>query len=119
MAAKVLGRDARSWIRLLLRAGVVVGVMAALSALPYQLVGDTGDGKLGRMRQELRRARVEMAQIGTELEGRRRQVEALKNDPQSIEAIARTELQMLYPHEKTLRLREPARSPQAAAGVVK
>tara|TARA_R110002096_G_scaffold416429_1_gene618887 strand:+ start:42116 stop:42430 length:315 start_codon:yes stop_codon:yes gene_type:complete len=87
-----------------LRAAFIAAVVLVLSALPYQLIGGTGSGKLGAMHKELRRVEVEIAETSEELTARRRRVDALKNDTRTIETIARQELHMLYPHEKTLRL---------------
>ncbi|MCP4449785.1 MAG: hypothetical protein GY811_31305 [Myxococcales bacterium] len=56
------------------------------------------------MRQELARVKADIGQTSEELRDRRRRVDSLKNDTQTIETIARQELHMLYPHEKTLRL---------------
>lgn len=104
MGAGVFNTDPRAWLRWLVRAGVAVGVVLLLSALPYRLIGGTGAGKLGAMRQELSRVELEIGQTSSELKQRRRRVDALKNDTRTIETIARQELHMLYPHEKTLRL---------------
>jgi len=104
MGAALSIRDLRTWIRWLFRAGLIAVVVLVLSALPYQLVGGTGSGKLGDMHKELRRVQIEIAQTTDELTTRRLRVDALKNDTQTIETIARQELHMLYPHEKTLRL---------------
>lgn len=92
------------WLRWCARAVVIGGVVLVLSALPYQLVGGAGTGKLGAMRQELGRVRTEIGDTSDELTERRRRVDALKNDTRTIETIARQELHMLYPHEKMLRL---------------
>lgn len=96
------------WLRWLLRAGIVAGFVMLLSLLPYRLIGGTGSQKLGVMRQELSRVKSEIGETSIELSERRMRVDALKNDTRTIETIARQELQMLYPHEKTLRLRDVA-----------
>ncbi len=91
-------------MRWLLRVALIAAIVLVLSALPYQLIGGTGSGKLGAMHQELHRVELEIAKTSDELASRRRRVDALKNDTRTIETIARQELHMLYPHEKTLRL---------------
>jgi hypothetical protein len=75
-----------------------------LSYLPYRIVAEPGERKLQDMQSELRRVRSEIALRQVEVGERRRQVRALKTDTRTIEDIARQDLQMLYPHEKTLRL---------------
>ncbi len=99
-------------MRWVLRAGIVAGIVLILSVIPYQRIRGSGSGKLGAMQQELRRVEAEIGQTTDEVRDRRLRVDALKNDTQTIEAIARQELHMLYPHEKTLRLGdvEPPRS---------
>jgi len=93
-----------SWLRWILRAAAAVIVVVLLSALPYYGLNKSGSGKLERMQQELDKTQSEIGQTSTDVLQRRRRVDALKNDTSTIEAIARQELQMLYPHEKTLRL---------------
>jgi cell division protein FtsB len=95
------GRAYLAWgIRALLAAAVAV----ALSYLPYRIVAEPGERKLRDMNTELERVRSEIAIGKVDVGKRRRQVEALKSDTRTIEDIARNDLQMLYPHEKSLRL---------------
>jgi cell division protein FtsL len=57
--------------------------------------------------------RLEIAESQTEVAARLRLVQALKTDTRTIEDIARQDLQMLYPHEKMLRLNVPPAAPKA------
>lgn len=93
------------WIGWLLRALVAGGVVLVLSYLPYRLVAHHDQGKLESMHNELSRVQREIRAHETDLIARRLKVAALKNDTGTIEDIARQELQMLYPHEKALRLK--------------
>lgn len=97
-------RGLGSWLRWSLRVLIATGAAVMLSYLPYRVVGRSDDRKLANMRAELARVRAETAAIESNLGERRRLVRALKTDTRIIEDIARDELQMLYPHEKTLRL---------------
>lgn len=88
-----------------MRALLAGGVVLVLSYLPYRLVAHRDQGKLESMRSERARVQREIRTHEADLIARRLKVEALKNDTGTIEDIARQELQMLYPHEKALRLK--------------
>ncbi len=75
-----------------------------LSYLPYRIVAQPGERKLREMNAELYRVGAEIALSKVDVAKRRRQVQALKSDTRTIEDIARHDLQMLYPHEKILRI---------------
>ena len=97
------------WIRWSVRAVLASGVVLLLSYLPYRVVARHDEGKLVEMRGELHRVQREISEHETDLAVRRLKVDALKNDTGTIEDIARQELQMLYPHEKALRLKRTRR----------
>ncbi len=99
------------WIRWFFRAALIAAVVLVLSVLPYQFVGGTGSKKLSAMRAELLRVERETEETRADVRVRRRRVDALKNDTRTIETIARQELHMLYPHEKTLRLGDASHKP--------
>lgn len=86
-----------------LRATVAGAIALVLSYLPYRVVAEPGERKLLEMQTELVRVRSEIASSKVEMEQRLVHVQALKSDTRAIEDIARQDLQMLYPHEKTLR----------------
>jgi cell division protein FtsB len=95
------GRAHLAWaIRVLFAAAIAL----TLSYLPYRIVAQPGEQKLRDMNVELRRVRSEIESSKVAVGKRRRHVEALKTDTRTIEDIARHDLQMVYPHEKTLRL---------------
>jgi cell division protein FtsB len=103
------GRAFLSWgIRVL----AVTAVAVLLSYLPYRIVAEPGEQKLQDMRTELARTRLEIAESKTEVAARQRQVQSLKTDTRTIEDIARQDLQMLYPHEKILRIKVPTAVPR-------
>ncbi len=95
------GKALLAWGARVLVAGAVA---LTLSYLPYRVVAEPGERKLQDMKVELARVRSEISQGKVDVSKRRRHVEALKSDTRTIEDIARQDLQMLYPHEKTLRL---------------
>jgi cell division protein FtsB len=98
------GRAFLAWgIRIL----AVAAVALVLSYLPYRIVAEPGEQKLQDMKSELDRTRLEIGDSQREVAARQRQVQALKTDTRTIEDIARQDLQMLYPHEKILRLNVP------------
>ncbi len=104
MTAAASIRDLQQWIRWCVRAALIAAVVLVLSVLPYRLVGGTGSEKLSAMRGELARVQRETEKAQADVTARRLRVDALKNDTRTVETIARHELHMLYPHEKTLRL---------------
>lgn len=91
------------------RIAVACGVAFALSVIPYRAMG--GNQKLDEMNTQLAAVENEIAATALDLRRRQRLVQALKTDTRAIEKIARDELQMLYPHEKTLRLDIKGRQP--------
>ncbi len=93
------------WIRWIYRGLLVGGFVLLLSYLPYRFLAREDQTKLEQMRSELSRVKTEIRKHEADLSVRRKKVEALKNDTGTIEDIARDELQMLYPHEKALRLK--------------
>ena len=98
-----------SWLSWLVRVALAGGVMILLSYVPYRFVARHDESKLVEMRGELHRVEREISKHETDLAVRRLKVDALKNDTGTIEDIARQELQMLYPHEKALRLKRARR----------
>jgi cell division protein FtsB len=104
MAAVSTDRRGRAHLAWGLRVLGASAFALALSYLPYRIVSQPGERKLHEMNTELQRVRAEIAQSTVEVAKRRRYVQALKNDTRTIEDIARHDLQMLYPHEKILRI---------------
>lgn len=104
MAAVSTEKGGRAYLAWGLRVLFASAVALLLSYLPYRIVAQPGERKLRDMQAELSRVRSEIGLREVEVGERRRRVEALKTDTRTIENIARHNLQMLYPHEKTLRL---------------
>ena len=97
-------RGVRAYLAWGLRVLLASAFALLLSYLPYRIVAQPGEHKLQDMQAELLRVRSEIAHRQVEVGERRLRVQALKTDTRTIENIARHDLQMLYPHEKTLRL---------------
>ena len=93
---------AASWIQWGIRVAIAVAIALTLSVIPYRAIG--GNTKLAQMDAELAKVTADIADLKKDVRRRKRFVRALKSDVTTIETIARDELQMLYPHEKTLRL---------------
>jgi cell division protein FtsB len=104
MGAVSTDRSGRAYLAWGLRVVIATGFALLLSYLPYRIVAQPGERKLQDLRSELSRVQSEIAERQLDVGERRRQVRALKTDTRTIENIARQDLQMLYPHEKTLRL---------------
>ena len=81
-----------------------MGIALLLSYVPYRIVARPGEKKLQKMSAELARVQADIENTQADVAERRAFVQALKNDTRTIESIARKNLHMLYPHEKTLRL---------------
>jgi cell division protein FtsB len=79
-------------------------VAAALSYVPYRLVGGDGATRLSEMESELARTRADSQRLDVENQRKLRAIEALKNDPGAVEDYARSELGMAYPHEVLVRV---------------
>ncbi len=88
---------------------IACGIAIVLTFIPYRAMG--GNQKLDEMNQQLTLVEREIAETSLDLTRRMRRVQALKTDTRAIENIARDELRMLYPHEKTLRLDIQGRQP--------
>jgi cell division protein FtsB len=93
------------WLQWTARVLLAAGVAILLSYLPYRFIGGEGVSKLTEMRAELARVNSDIVRGDSDVRERKLRVEALKNDTRTIEDLARQELQMLYPHEKALRLK--------------
>ena len=104
MGAVSTDRRGRAHLAWGLRVVMAGAIALLLSYLPYRIVAEPGEQKLREMNTELHRVRAEIALSKVEVAKRRRHVQALKNDTRTIEDIARHDLQMLYPHEKILRI---------------
>lgn len=107
MAADSIGQSGRAYLAWGVRGLLACGFALLLSYLPYRIVAQPGEQKLQDMRAELLRVKSEIVERKSEVASRRLQVQALKTDTRTIEDIARENLQMLYPHEKMLRLTGP------------
>jgi cell division protein FtsB len=104
MEAVSTDRRGRAHLARAIRVFFAAAIALTLSYLPYRMVAQPGEQKLRDMNAELQRVGSEIEMRKTAVGKRRRSVEALKTDTRTIEDIARHDLQMLYPHEKTLRL---------------
>lgn len=86
------------------RPASVVVVSMLLSALVFGifLVSDRGLLQVRKQRRQLAKAREEVAQLETDNKRLEAEVLALKNDPRSLEKIAREELNLVRPGEVVL-----------------
>jgi cell division protein FtsB len=89
------------------RLGVALTLALGVAYLPYRLVGGRSGAQLDRMRGELDRARGTIGRLRAENAERKREIEALKNQPTAIEDIARHELGMVREGELVLRFERP------------
>ena len=85
-----------------MRVVAATSIAFVLSVVPYRAMSH--GNKLDQMNTELAKVNDEIAALKEDLSRRKRLVRALRVDTTAIENIARDELQMLYPHEKILRL---------------
>lgn len=98
----------RSWRLWGLRLAAALALAGAIAYLPYHLIGGTSGAQLERVETELERVRGEIAARRTDNGELRRDIEALRSDPGSIEDIARRDLGMVRPREVILRFEQGA-----------
>jgi cell division protein FtsB len=78
---------------------LAAGIAMALTYLPYRVLEGPEAETLRPMRQELREKRTEIVRLSRENREMRTKINALKNDSEAIEILAREDLGMVYPGE--------------------
>jgi cell division protein FtsB len=89
-------RETRTWVG---RAAAAVVVMLALGYIPYHVYARSGLARTLVLRRDLKALRVRNAQLAAENDRLAREAEALRDDPNAIERVARAELGWVRPGE--------------------
>lgn len=112
MASVRLRRNTKTWLGRGIAAVVVAG---ALGYVPYHVYARSGLARTLTLRQELGTLRARNALLAAENQRLEREAEALRDDPEAIERVARTELGWVRPGEIVVDLSPP---PPGTAGRV-
>jgi cell division protein FtsB len=104
-------RATKTWLG---RGAAAVLVAGALSYVPYHVYSRSGLARTLRLRQELALVKLRNLQLKDETDRLGRQAEALRDDRDAIERVARAELGWVRPGEVILDL---SRGANAGAGL--
>lgn len=85
---------------------VASALATALAYFPYRLLDGSGARKAHELRTQYQRTMATSRALAEENERLRHQIDALKNDVDAIEDIAREELGMVKPGEIIIRIEE-------------
>jgi len=94
-------RATKTWLG---RGAAAVLITAVLSYVPYHVYARSGLARTLQLRRELAQLRLKNALLKDETDRLARQAEALRDDPDAIEHVARTELGWVKPGEIVLDL---------------
>ena len=78
----------------------------ALISAPVLILSPTGFSRLEALRQERARAEQEVAQLSSDVDELRDEVERIKSDPAAVERVARDELGLIRQTEVVFQFRE-------------
>jgi cell division protein FtsB len=108
------GKRRPLWRRWASRLGLAFVLAAGLAYLPYRLLDSPGVRQAPQLSNELAETREAIESLRIENERYRREIDALKNEPEAIEDIARSELGMVRPGEVVIRVDDSACTGRAA-----
>ena len=94
-------RATKTWLG---RGAAAVLIAGVLSYVPYHVYARSGLARTLELRRELAQLRLKNALLKDETDRLARQAEALRDDPDAIERVARTELGWVKPGEIVLDL---------------
>ncbi len=94
------------------RIGLALVLAVGLAYLPYHLLDGGGIRRIPKLERELAATRAAIVELRGENQRYREQIDALRNDPEAIEDIARDELGMVKPNELVIRV-DPAAAEEA------
>jgi cell division protein FtsB len=97
-------RSTRTWLGRGIAAVLVAG---ALGYVPYHVYARSGLARTLQLRQELATLRAHNAALAVANQRLEREAEALRDDPEAIERVARTELGWVRPGEIIVDLSSP------------
>jgi cell division protein FtsB len=98
-------RATKTWLG---RGAAAVLVTGVLAYVPYHVYARSGLARTLELRRELAQVKLRNAQLKDETERLARQAEALRDDPDAIEHVARAELGWVRPGEIILDLSRSA-----------
>jgi len=97
-------RETRTWAG---RAAAAVVVMFALGYIPYHVYARSGLARTIELGRDLKALRARNAQLAAENDRLAREAQALRDDPEAIERVARAELGWVRPGEIIVDLTPP------------
>lgn len=93
--------------RLLAERALPLGILVlALVAVPVMVLSPTGVQRLESLREERARAELEISKLSKQIEELRAEVKRMKDDPTSIERVARDELGLVRQTEVVFQFRD-------------
>lgn len=107
----MMRRGTKTWLGRVAAASLAAGVIAYV---PYHVYARSGLARTLELRRELAAVKVRNADLKEETLRLARQAEALRDDPDAIERVARLELGWVKPGEVILDLSQPATEPDRA-----
>src|SRR4051812_4004790 len=105
-------RGTKKWLGRVVAAGLIAG---ALTYVPYHVYARSGLARTLQLRRELAVLKARNDQLRDETLRLGRQAEALRDDPDAIERVARAELGWVRPGEIIVDLSHPAGNAADAA----
>ena len=102
-------RGTKTWLGRVVAAAMIAG---ALTYVPYHVYARSGLARTLQLRRELATLKARNAQLREETVRLGRQAEALRDDPDAIERVARAELGWVRPGEIVIDLARPAGPPE-------
>ena len=107
----MMRRGTKTWLGRVAAASLAAGV---IGYVPYHVYARSGLARTLELRRELTAVRARNAELKEETLRLGRQAEALRDDPDAIERVARLELGWVKPGEIILDLSQPATEPERA-----
>jgi cell division protein FtsB len=109
----LMRRGTKTWLGRVAAASLAAGVIAYV---PYHVYARSGLARTLELRRELVSVKARNADLKEETLRLARQAEALRDDPDAIERVARLELGWVKPGEVILDLSQPAPAPAKFRG---
>lgn len=109
-------RATKTWLG---RGAAAVMIAGVLSYVPYHVYARSGLARTLQLRRELAQLKLKNALLKDETERLARQAEALRDDPDAIEHVARVELGWVKPGEIVLDLSRRAEATGEPSGAAR
>jgi cell division protein FtsB len=106
---KLLHRAPPAWRRWAARLALASALALALGYVPYRILDGSGLARARRLDHELRETRAKIRHLEKENRRLLKEVNALRDDPEAVEEIARHELGMVKENEIVVKIEKDAR----------